>query len=176
MNARDEHHLIRQVQAGDKEALGKLWDVITPKLFGYLINILKDRHTAEDVLQSTWLKAIQNISKYQIRNASFSAWVFAIARNECNQHWRKNHATVEQDEIEQEPAVADQSELKILVEQILQSLSDDDKELLRLRYIADLPINQIATILGISYISCRVRIHRALSKARKIYQTSHANF
>src|SRR3982750_4026963 len=95
MSSAEEQALVRQAQAGDREALGKLWDEITPKLFGYLVNTLKDYMAAEDVLQSTWLSAIKAIPNYQFRGIGIEAWVFAIARNECRQYWRKAKHEVE---------------------------------------------------------------------------------
>jgi RNA polymerase sigma-70 factor (ECF subfamily) len=53
-----------------------------------------------------------------------------------------------------------------MVEQALSLLSEDDRELLRLRYIADLPIKDVARVLGLSSVAVRVRLHRALARAR----------
>lgn len=151
----------------DKEALSKLWDETTPKLFGYLINTTRDPVLAEDLLQSTWLKAVENLAKYQDRGLPFSAWLFAIARNECRQNWRKANREVPfEPEIHDREAESDNSEDKILVEQLLSKLSEDDRELIRLRYIADLPINDIARILNLNFVTVRVRLHRALARAK----------
>src|SRR6266404_765976 len=165
--------LVKQAQDGDKQALAELWDTITPKLFGYLINVVKDKQLAEDVLQSTWLKAVTNIGQFGQRGSNFSAWLFAIAKNECRQHWRKHkdEALTENLLQDREPSHTPKYEHQILVEQILNLLSEDDKELIRLRYIADLPINDIAKILNINFVAVRVRLHRALAKARAAAQS-----
>lgn len=42
-----------------KEMLGALWDATMPKLYGYLVNVLRDKALAEDILQSTWAKALE---------------------------------------------------------------------------------------------------------------------
>ncbi len=69
-----------------KDNISALWDDVTPKLYGYLVNVLHDRNLAEDILQTTWLKAIQALPSFKDRTgASFSSWLFAIARNECKQ-------------------------------------------------------------------------------------------
>ncbi|MEK7500877.1 MAG: sigma-70 family RNA polymerase sigma factor [Patescibacteria group bacterium] len=147
----------------DNETLAKLWDEITPKLFGYLVNVTRNPALAEDLLQNTWTKAIEALSKYQNRGIKFSSWLFAIARNECRQHWRKSNR-----EISFDPALHDTEskdnnpEDKMLVNQLLAKLSEDDRELIRLRFIADLPVDQIAQILRLNPIAARVRLHRAL--------------
>lgn len=149
------------------------WDRITPKLFGYLINTLRDKTLAEDMLQATWLKALEALPRFETRGAGFDAWIFAIAHNECRQHWRKQHREVPLDPLlheQTDPAAA--SPDRIFVEQVLQSLSEDDRELLRLRYIADLPISDIAQVLNINALAARVRVHRALARARA-FATNH---
>jgi RNA polymerase sigma-70 factor, ECF subfamily len=82
LSQNEEKSLVCQAQGGSREALGKLYDSITPKLFGYLVNVVNDKTTAEDIFQNTWQKAIEALPKYQIRqNIRLSAWIFAIARN-----------------------------------------------------------------------------------------------
>jgi len=152
-----------------------LWDVITPKLYGYLVNVLHDRNLAEDILQTTWLKAIQALPSFKDRTgANFSSWLFAIARNECKQHWRKAGR-----EISFDPAIHDKEEIdskgedKIFVDQILAQFSESDRELMRLHYIADLPLNDIAKLLKINPVTVRVRMHRALAFAKIISKNNN---
>lgn len=168
MDLKQELGLIKKAQAGNKEALGELWDAITPKLFGYLINSLRDKVIAEDVLQATWLKAIEGLPRFEQRGISISAWLFAIARNECRQHWRKNKDNVPLDETLHDAIASNnnQTEQTLLIEQLLGKLSEEDRELIRLRYISDLPINEIAKILNINFVAVRVRLHRAIARAR----------
>jgi RNA polymerase sigma-70 factor (ECF subfamily) len=168
MDSQHEQKLVIQAQAGEKDALGQLWDEFTPKLFGYLINTLKDKTLAEDLLQSTWLKAIEALPRFSPRGAGFGAWLFAITRNECRQHWRKaKHETdkeiTENDIIDDNRISADN---KIFIDQLLYRLSEDDREILRLRYISDLPVKDIAKVLNINFITVRVRLHRAIARAK----------
>ena len=154
----------------NKDHISALWDTITPKLYGYLIHILRDKNLAEDILQNTWLKAILALPKFgNSGETNFSAWLFAIARNECKQHWRKQGREIPFDpEIHDKAEVDSKQEDKILVEQILAQLSENDRELIRLRYIAGLPLNNIAKILKINPIAVRVRMHRAMNLAKVI--------
>ena len=173
MNPQQEQILVNKAQNGDKEALGRLWDELTPKLFGYLVNVTRNKPLAEDLLQSVWLKAIEALPRFVHRGAGISAWLFAIARNECKQHWRKTKYEQPLDDTVREESRDDSGEVqdRILVEQILALLSEDDRELLRLRYIADLPINDIGKILNINFVAVRVRLHRALARARAALET-----
>ena len=153
----------------NKEKLEILWDTITPKLYGYLINTLHDRDLADDILQTTWQKAIEALPSFTDRGSGFSAWLFAIARNECKQHWRKGGREVSFDETVHDKEVAvSNTEDKIFIDQMLMQLSLSGRELIRLRYIADLSLNDIAKLLEINPITVRVRMHRALSSMRAL--------
>ena len=150
------------------DELAQYWDTTTPKLFGYLVNVLRDKTVAEDVFQNTWLKAIKALPNFQSNGNKFKAWLFAIARNECKQLWRKSNREVPIDsETHDIPDNNSENQQNgILMNQIISRLSEDDREILRLRYIADLPINDIAKILNLNFVTVRVRIHRALARAR----------
>jgi RNA polymerase sigma-70 factor (ECF subfamily) len=155
----------------DKDRISELWDKITPKLYGYLINTLKDSALADDILQSAWLKAIEALPRFNERGAGFSAWIFTIARNEMKMHWRKSGREVRYDEaLHDHGGNSSETEDKILIDQILHTLSDDERELIQLRYIADLSLGEIARILKINPITARVRMHRALAHARNIFK------
>ena len=159
----------------NKDNISMLWDTITPKLYGYLINVLRDKNLAEDILQTTWVKAIEASSSFKERpGASFSSWLFAIARNECRQHWRKGGREVPFDiDIHDKAETDSKGEDKIFVEQILVQLSSDDRELVRLYYIADLPFNEIAKILKINPVTVRVRMHRALALIKTLFRNKN---
>ncbi len=154
----------------NQDNISELWDKLTPKLYGYLVNTLRDRNLAQDILQNTWMKAITALPEYKESGAGFSAWLFAIARNECRQHWRTQGREVPFDlELHDTKEADSKNEDKIFVDQILKQLSAGDQELLSLRYLAGLPLNDIAEILKINPIALRVRMHRATKAAREVF-------
>lgn len=168
MSQNDEDSLIRKAQSGDSEAFSALWETITPKLFGYLVNTLRNKAVAEDVLQNTWLKAFAALPRFENRGVRFTAWLFQIARNECREHWRKSGREVELDQEKHDSAVHTdmKSNENMLAEQILYQLSEEDREILRLRYISDLSMRDIAHVLNLNFVAVRVRVHRAIARAR----------
>lgn len=169
-----EQQLVSRAQTGDMVALEQLWDTCSPKLFGYLVNTLRDRQLAEDVFQTTWLRAAEHVSTYSFRGVGFSSWLFAIARNECRQHWRKSNRA-EGQALQAEPVSNEHESLqnKLFIDQALSKLSESDRELLRLRYIADMSINEIAKTLNSNSVAVRVRVSRALARVRSVINTSH---
>lgn len=170
MDSQQELTLIKKAKNGDRQALAQLWDKITPKLFGYLVNTLKDKILAEDILQNTWLKAMEALPKFQPEKTGISPWLFAIARNECRQHWRKAkwEEPIDDNPANLNKAIINEPRDVLMVEQILSRLSEDDCQILRLKYIADLPIKDIAQTLNLNSIAVRVRLHRAVLRAQKM--------
>lgn len=155
----------------DKDDIAALWDAITPKLYGYLLNTLRDKSLAEDMLQSAWLKAIEKLSSFHGTEAEFSSWLFAIARNECKQHWRKSGREIPfNSELHDKEFVDAKDEDRIFLDQVVERLAPPDRELLRLRFIGGLPLNEIAKILKINQIAVRVRMHRAIASAKIVLQ------
>ncbi len=172
MTIAEELALVKQAQGGNREALGVLWDAITPKLYGYLVNTVKNKELADDCLQETWLKAVRALQQFRPRGVRFGAWLFAIARNVCREHWRKNKPQTPVAEFEND--LSDQSvgqeamEEKIIVDSIFAKIPPDDQEIFRLRYLGELSFKEIASVLGISPLAARVRLHRSLTRARAI--------
>ncbi len=173
MNIEEEKKLVILAKGGDKQAVSLLWDEFTPVLYGYLLNTLKNKQVAEDVLQSTWLKALQGLPKYRFMGYSVKSWLFRIARNELSEYFRKNPGLVDLEELG-EYSVNDETttriENEIDVGKVLLSLNAEDRELIRLRFIADLSVIQIAKVLNISSILVRVRLHRVTGRLKSKYK------
>lgn len=174
MTIKEELALVAEAQAGQREAVGALWENITPKLYGYLVNVLRDPVLAEDILQNTWLKAVGALPKFQAQGVRFSAWLFAIAKNECRSHWRdrKHETSLPEEDLDGANNITQRVNAptadNVLIDQIIGKLSPDDQEILRLRYIAELSFNEISAVMNVSLVGARVRIHRALGRARAI--------
>ena len=175
MTLKEELALVKQAQTGDRSALGLLIDAINPKLYGYLLNTLRHTELAEDCLQQTWLKAISNLPRFRPRGVRFSAWLFAIARNVCREHWRHSHHEQLPEQVPDQSdnaALAERLEEKLLIEKIMLQLTPADQEILRLRYIGELSFKEIAAVLTIAPLTARLRAHRARAHARAILNRS----
>lgn len=171
MTIHEELTLVARAKRGERLAMNQLWEALTPKVYGYLVNVVRNKELAEDILQDTWLQAVKALPQFEARGVRFSAWLFAIARNACRQHWRRSRPesplethTEDLETTNDKTAIEDY----VFVDRILSRLADDDREILRLRYIGELSFNEIAIVLHISSVTARVRLHRALHRARSI--------
>ncbi|MCJ2063591.1 sigma-70 family RNA polymerase sigma factor [Methylobacterium sp. J-088] len=73
--------LLAEVGRGDAEALARLYDLTSPKLFGIILRIQRDRGLAEDVLQDAYLRVWQAAGRYDPGTGRPLPWLCAIARN-----------------------------------------------------------------------------------------------
>lgn len=81
---RDDDALLRLIAAvarGDAQALKALYDLTAPKLFGVVLRILRDRGTAEDVVQDVYLRVWQNAGSFDPESGRPVTWLCTIARN-----------------------------------------------------------------------------------------------
>ena len=142
-----------------------------------------DPATAEDLTATTFERVIRAWHTYDPERASERTWILAIARNLLTDHFRspKNQRTVSTDE---HPALLDQIEAKggwddALLDQdelraLLQVLQPRERELLALRYGADLTAEQAAEIMDLTTDNVHQITSRALKKLRHSAQrTTH---
>jgi RNA polymerase sigma-70 factor (ECF subfamily) len=86
---RDEELLIRNSQA-DPEAFRPLYEKYFKRIFLFVHHRVGDKAMTADLTSQVFLKALINIKKFSFRGLPFSAWLFRIALNECNDFFRKN--------------------------------------------------------------------------------------
>jgi len=79
----DLRQVLAQVAQGDRAAFGRLYDVVSGRLFGIIGRILPRRELAEDALQETFMRIWQRARTYDETIASPMAWMATIARNQA---------------------------------------------------------------------------------------------
>ena len=121
------------------------------------------------------LKAMVNLSKYQFKGVPFSAWLYRIAINEVNQHFRetRNQRSVSIEstnlaEMMEEVEVNHSDENIQLMLESLQELSPDEIQLIELRYFEKMPFKEVAVIYNITENNAKVKMYRLLMKMKKI--------
>ena len=136
----------------------------------YVFFRMDNRADAEDVVQETCLAAFRRFGQLRSRD-SFKAWLLAIARAKCADHYRRSPDTVSLDALP--PGALVQSRHgraeAAAVRDTLASMADRDRELLRLCYYEELPQREIARRLGIPLGTVKSRLSAARGRFRDLY-------
>ena len=174
----------RRAAAGDVDELRRVYREHVSAIyafFGYAVS----RETAEDLTASTFEKVIRAWSGYDAQRGPERAWVLAIARNLLTDYYRRqrHRDTVSTD---QHPLLLDalssddwverrltHAELNVWLEQ----LGQREREILALRYGADLPATEIAELTGLTAANVHQIVSRSLRKLRELAeQHAHSEF
>jgi RNA polymerase sigma factor (sigma-70 family) len=144
-------------------------------IYGFLAYRVGDRDLAEDLTQATFERALRAWSRFDPRRASERTWLLAIARNLLIDHHRRQRGrrTEEIDELHG-PAVPGPEEQLGASSELLEALarlSERDREILALRYGADLTGPEIAELSGLTLANVQQIISRSLRKLRELLES-----
>jgi RNA polymerase sigma-70 factor, ECF subfamily len=87
--ARDDRRLAKRLRRRDPEALRDVYDEFGGVVFGFLLQMLDDRGTAEDVQQQVFLEVWERSERYDPQRASLLTWILVIARSRAVDHLRR---------------------------------------------------------------------------------------
>ena len=137
------------------------------RIYRYLYFHIHDQHTAEDLTQETFLRFLRSRT-YKDENRQLQ-YLYTIARNLCRQHYKDQPITYilkEQEDIPT-PESFEQSLLEqIVLREALQKLSPEDRELLFLRYVNEVPVSVISGIYKISRFAMYRKLNGILKRLR----------
>ncbi len=164
--------LLGRIRAGDKASFTALYDKYKRRLFGYCLGLIQNRQTAEDIVQTTFVKAFESIRSLD-KPELFYYWLFTIARNEVYGFIRRKRSNGIVHSLEDEEDIWEmesphvqmvEQETSELVRQLLDQLKVEYREVLILRHYDKLSYAEIAAITGDTVSSVESR----LFKARKV--------
>jgi RNA polymerase sigma-70 factor (ECF subfamily) len=166
----DDHaeHL-QQARAGDGRAFGDLLAPVLDPAFRLAMTMLNDRTAAEDAVQEAALKAWRKLDRFR-SGAELRPWFLAIVANECRTarrgRWWGVLRFADLDRL-QRGAVTDRGWAERAdLDAALDRLAQHHLLALSLYYHLDLPIEEVARVLGCSPGGARQRVHRALAALR----------
>ena len=177
----DDFTLIKGYLAGNAGDFTALYERYKRPLYGYLNRMLNaDRSQADDLFQQTWVKAIDQLPRYEHRQ-QFGAWLLRIAHNLAIDFFRKNgrlakYEAGSQDESDNGIDVADsredpwrkmhREELENAIEMAVKNLSPELREVFLMRR-ENIAFKEIARIQGSSINTALARMQYALKNLRK---------
>ena len=169
--------LVERGQHGDRTALEELYLIHFDRIYSYLHMTVGNRHDAEDLTTQTFLRMLESIGKFRFQTAPFSAWLFRIAHNLSMDHFRANrrwqpeapedvpepHGSEERSaEDEAFQSIGRQSMLELI-----DSLSQEQQQVLTLKFVFNFSNAEAATILDKTEGAVKSLQHRALVSLQK---------
>jgi len=158
----------------DARAFGELYEKYFDRIFNFVYRQTDDEELAGDLSSQTFINALNHLSTYEFRGVPFSAWLYRIARNEINKHYRKNKRknvfSIEEIKIRELVERSDETWDEELIQKLINFMKDLPTEMLQvleLRFFEDKDFKEIAFILDITESGAKMRTYRALDKLRK---------
>ncbi len=151
----EEGRLVRQAKSGDADAFAQLYDACVEHVYRYIYFRVANDRVAEGVTFQVFFKAWEQLDRYQVFGSSFVAWLYSIARNQVIAYYRTHKKTVALDNSFSLTAdgrylgeeVQDMFDLQAMRDG-LQFLTEEEQQVLILKFIVGLPIKNIARIMA----------------------------
>lgn len=171
--------IARGLRRRDPAVLDALIERHQHRLYRYLLYLTGQPTLAEDLFQETWLRVLERGRQYDGRSA-FVPWLLAIARHLVADHWRRRAPSslepLRADAPEGPPvpspepspferAVVDEGRARVL--DVIAALPAIHREVLTLRFLEDLTLEQIAAVVDVPLSTVKSRLYRALESARQ---------
>lgn len=147
-----------------------VYDAHVWSVYAFLAYRLRDRELAEDLTQATFERALRAWPRFDPRRASERTWLLVIARNLLIDHRRRQHpepvAEIENWVLPQVPGPEENLGTSPELLEALQQLGDREREILALRFGADLTGPEIAATMGLTVANVQQIISRSLRRLR----------
>ena len=169
--------LIQEAIAGNKEAFGRLYEKYAGQILNYLFYRIGEHQTAMDMMETVFLRAWENLPAFGAkgRGLNFRAWLYRMAHNAMVDYHRSHKAEVDLDALaelpNQMPHAAKLVEIAETQEYLMKRLEELDevsRQVLVLRFYAELSPKEVSRIMDISEGNVRVIQFRALKKMRDL--------
>jgi RNA polymerase sigma-70 factor (ECF subfamily) len=173
--AGDEQLPVAAARQGDSDAWAALFRRYQLPLYVYVVELVHNEQTALDIVQESFVNAARYLSSLR-DDRKFGSWLFSIAHQKCQQHWRKpRRDEVPPDEHELELGSEDDPfELLISREQeaefmaMLNQLSEAHRSVVLLHFLEEFPLAEIAEVTGVTVGTVKSRLHYAKKELRKL--------
>lgn len=177
-----DEQLVNQCKQGNEHAFELIVRRYHQHLCNFVHNYAGEEELAQDIVQETFIKMINNIQKFEYKvNTKFSTWLFTIARNTITDEFRKRkiRQTISIEEFEDKINLLEETieekaiknEDKNILKQAIDTLPPELKSIIQLRYYMDLSYKEISTVLASTPEKVKWRLRYAIDKLRKIIGT-----
>ena len=160
---------IAAMAGGDTSALEHIYHSASSAVYAFALSLLKNSHDAEDVLHDCFINIYAAASTYR-SNRKPMAWILTIARNLCLKILRDRQKVTQLDTEDWHSYMESCSDMtaddKVVLEQCMQLLSDDERQIVVLHAVAGFKHREIAELLDLALPTVLSKYHRAIKKLR----------
>jgi RNA polymerase sigma-70 factor (ECF subfamily) len=172
---RSDDGLLLRVAQADREAFAAVFARYAPKVKSYLLRLGAPGAMAEDLAQDAMLSVWRRAASFDPAKAKASTWIFVIARNAWIDRLRREKVELayrdaspvseeSEDEAPDEAAMRTQTEEQVSA--ALATLSEEQRQVVRLSFFEDMPHSEIAETLSLPLGTVKSRLRLALIKLR----------
>jgi RNA polymerase sigma-70 factor (ECF subfamily) len=179
-SGQSEADLVKRAQH-NRDAFGELYEIHYQRIFNYALKRTASVQLSLDITSVTFLKAMNQIGKYRWRDIPFVAWLYRIASNEINDHYRregKRNVSIDQiaeladdtdyaDEVNQAEEELSKHEEFLLLHKKLAELPVMYQEVIVLKFFEKKKIKDMVQILGKKEGTIKSLLHRGIEKLRE---------
>lgn len=168
MSAGGADPFVARLRDGDDAAWETFYDSIAGDLRGYLRRL--GAPDPDDLLGETMVQVVRDIGKFGGTREELRPWTFRIARNRLiDAARRRKRRPVETmlDGDEPSAGTLDVDPVSNDISTLLDALTPDQREAVWLRYVADLPVTEVAAIMGKAPDAVAALTHRAMARLRR---------
>lgn len=156
--------LVEEAVRGSDTAFTLLWRHYQPRMVRYLASFTNE---PEDLCSEVWIKIAHSIKKFQGDAPAFKGWIYTIARNSAIDLARKKSRAGISVELSDEDWVGENSSVVEIMD-VIRRLPQEYAEIILLRIVADLDVNDVAEITGKTASNVRVLTHRGLKQLNQM--------
>jgi RNA polymerase sigma-70 factor, ECF subfamily len=166
--------LVADAKRGNTEAFGRIFDEYAGPIYRFIASRVSRPSDAEDLTQLVFVKALEALPRYEARGVPFGGWLFRLARNAIIDQirTRREHlslvvATTRESEEASPEAMASLRDDLDRVATALTELTDDQREVIELRFFAGLSVAEAAEAMGRQEGTIRGLQFRAIGALRR---------
>jgi len=161
---------IARMAEGDQSALCTLYERLKSSVYGFALSLVRTAQDAEDVLQDTFVRLYTAASEYRAEGKPM-AWILTITKNFSYMKLRERKKTAspaeEESFISDHPSVQLSSEERLLLNEVLGKLSQQDSQIVILHAVSGFKHREIADLLKLPLSTVLSRYNRSLKKLRE---------
>jgi RNA polymerase sigma-70 factor, ECF subfamily len=184
-HSRDQNEvlLIRNVANGDRNAFRELYDLYQRRLFAYLLKLIEERATVEEVFNDVMFEVWRQAGSFR-GDAKVATWIFGIAHHKAMNARRRTegqHAIVDLSEADQVKSagpnaqeLAEQSDAGKLVRPALGRLSEEHRTVIELTFYHGFSYAEIASIVNCPVNTVKTRMFHARRQLRELLSKAAA--